>query len=157
MTDDTGPIDPVPSRSPRERAGSGADAAGVSTAELQIGVGSSTHTGLRRRANEDSFLAERPVYLVADGMGGHEAGDVASALAVESFRVLTGVDHLEPADIRDAFDSAYAAITGLTHSGPRRAGTTVSGVALAESDGRAYWLVFNLGDSRTYRLADGEL
>ena len=130
---------------------------GVSSAELRLGVGWATHTGLRRRANEDSYLAESPVFLVADGMGGHEAGEVASALAVESFRGLTGASFLQPTDIRAAFDTAYSAITGLAHSGPRRAGTTVSGVALAESDGRAYWLVFNLGDSRTYRLADGEL
>jgi protein phosphatase len=130
---------------------------GVSMSELRLGVGTETHTGLRRRANEDSFLATSPVFLVADGMGGHEAGEVASALAVDAFAALTGPDFLGPADIRSAFERAHLAITSLTPVGERRAGTTVSGVAVAESDGRAYWLVFNLGDSRTYRLADGEL
>ncbi len=130
---------------------------GVPTADLALDVGSSTHTGLRRRANEDSFLAEAPIFLVADGMGGHEAGEVASGLAVDAFSVLVGSASLEPADIRSAFDTAHDSITALAHSGQRRAGTTVSGVALAESDGQAYWLVFNLGDSRTYRLSEGEL
>ncbi|QJU56217.1 serine/threonine-protein phosphatase [Herbiconiux sp. SALV-R1] len=140
------------------RAGSGGGAGGgVRRNELRLGVGSSTHTGLRRRGNEDSLLASDPVFLVADGMGGHEAGEVASALAVEAFSTLAGAGALEPADIRDAFDRARAAIGRLAHSGSRRAGTTVSGVAVAENDGRAYWLVFNLGDSRTYRFSDGTL
>ena len=130
---------------------------GVPTAELRLVVGVETHTGLRRRANEDSFLAGAPVFLVADGMGGHEAGEVASALAVEAFATLSGPDSIAAEDIRDAFDRAYLSIAALAHSGERRAGTTVSGVAVAESDGLAYWLVFNLGDSRTYRLAGGEL
>jgi serine/threonine protein phosphatase PrpC len=134
-----------------------ASGGGVRTSELELEVGSATHTGLRRRMNEDSYLATSPVFLVADGMGGHEAGEVASALAVEAFAALTGPAVLEPADIRTAFRSAHTAITSLAHSGQRRAGTTVSGAALAENDGHAYWLVFNLGDSRTYRLSAGEL
>ena len=136
---------------------SGAHGSGVPLAALQLDVGTSTHTGLRRRANEDSLLAVSPVFLVADGMGGHEAGEVASSLAVEAFAALTGPDSLAPTDIRTAFKRAHTTITALASSGRRRAGTTVSGVAVAENDGTAYWLVFNLGDSRTYRLASGEL
>jgi protein phosphatase len=128
---------------------------GIASGELRLAVGSATHTGLRRRANEDSLLASAPVFLVADGMGGHEAGEVASALAVDAFAELSGPAFLRPADIRTAFERAYAAISALASTGNRRAGTTVSGVALAENDGTAYWLVFNLGDSRTYRLAGG--
>ncbi|WP_291042261.1 protein phosphatase 2C domain-containing protein [Herbiconiux sp.] len=135
----------------------GAHGSGVPLAALQLDVGTSTHTGLRRRANEDSLLAVSPVFLVADGMGGHEAGEVASSLAVEAFAALTGPDSLAPTDIRTAFKRAHTTITALASSGRRRAGTTVSGVAVAENDGTAYWLVFNLGDSRTYRLASGEL
>ncbi|TAJ48214.1 MAG: serine/threonine-protein phosphatase [Herbiconiux sp.] len=135
---------------------SGEHTDGIPTTDLSLEVGSSTHTGLRRRANEDSFLAAAPIFLVADGMGGHEAGEVASALAVDAFSALVGPASLEPADIREAFEAAHLSITALAHAGQRRAGTTVSGVAVAESDGQAYWLVFNLGDSRTYRLSDGE-
>ncbi|MBF4572078.1 serine/threonine-protein phosphatase [Herbiconiux sp. VKM Ac-1786] len=132
-------------------------AAGVTLAELSLQVGTATHTGLRRRANEDAFLAAQPLFLVADGMGGHEAGEVASALAVDAFAALTGTPSVDAADLRDAFGRAHESIAAIVSTGLRRAGTTVSGVAIAESDGRAHWLVFNLGDSRTYRLADGEL
>lgn len=130
---------------------------GIASGELRLAVGSATHTGLRRRANEDSLLAAAPVFLVADGMGGHEAGEVASALAVDAFAALAGPAFVQTADIRAAFERAYESISALATSGNRRAGTTVSGVALAENDGYAYWLVFNLGDSRTYRLAGGRL
>ncbi|MGD8193466.1 PP2C family protein-serine/threonine phosphatase [Herbiconiux sp. P18] len=130
---------------------------GVERDELVLHVGTATHTGLRRRANEDAFLAAEPVFLVADGMGGHEAGEVASALAVDAFTALTSERSIDAADIRLAFDRAHEAIAAIVSTGLRRAGTTVSGVAVAESDGRAHWLVFNLGDSRTYRLTGGEL
>ncbi|MFB2598747.1 PP2C family serine/threonine-protein phosphatase [Herbiconiux sp. P17] len=132
----------------------------IPSADLVTSVGAATHTGLRRASNEDSYLADTPVFLVADGMGGHEAGEVASSLAVGAFAQLARQAHGAPlttGDLRGAFEVASRAIAELGHSGLRSAGTTVSGVAIAESDGVAYWLVFNLGDSRTYRLADATL
>ncbi|GAA2227362.1 protein phosphatase 2C domain-containing protein [Herbiconiux moechotypicola] len=133
------------------------DPATIPLSELRLGAGSATHPGLRRRSNEDSLLTASPVFLVADGMGGHEAGEVASALAVESFGALAGRPSVAPAEVRDAFDRARTAIARLAHAGSRRAGTTVSGVAVTDVDGVAHWLVFNLGDSRTYRFGGGEL
>ena len=61
---------------------------------------SRTHVGLKRKINEDSFLAvpERGLWVVADGMGGHDAGEVASAMVVDSLRALPdghGLDSLE--------------------------------------------------------------
>jgi protein phosphatase len=140
---DTGEIDPLSN--------------GVPIAELRLAAGSATHAGLRRSGNEDALLIADPVYLVADGMGGHEAGEIASALAVEAFSALRGSTVRGPRDIRDAFERARRAIARLEHTGSRRAGTTVSGVAVTAGDGRAQWLVFNLGDSRTYRFGRGEL
>ncbi|WP_052521427.1 PP2C family protein-serine/threonine phosphatase [Agreia bicolorata] len=130
-------------------------AIGVSTVVLRSGA--ATHRGLKRATNEDAYLASSPVFLVADGMGGHEAGERASAIVVESFDGLTGRPTVDPTDVRAAFDRAYRSIAELSTSGRRRAGTTVSGVAIVDSEGTAVWLIFNLGDSRTYRLNSGVL
>ncbi|MEA9986104.1 PP2C family protein-serine/threonine phosphatase [Subtercola sp. RTI3] len=124
---------------------------------LTTRVGAATDVGLQRATNEDAFFAEFPVFLVADGMGGHQAGEVASALAVDAFASLAGSASVTPTELRLAFDRARSAILAIASTGPRTAGTTVSGVALASNEGAAYWLVFNLGDSRTYRLNDGVL
>ncbi|CAD6011434.1 PP2C family serine/threonine-protein phosphatase [Agreia sp. COWG] len=124
----------------------------VGASSVVLHSGAATHRGLKRPANEDAYLAASPVFLVADGMGGHEAGERASAIVVESFDGLTGRPTVAPIDVRAAFDRAYRSISELSSGGKRRAGTTVSGVAVVESDGVALWLVFNLGDSRTYRL-----
>lgn len=124
---------------------------------LGLHHGSATDVGLRRAANEDAMLADKPIYVVADGMGGHDAGEIASALAVEAFRALSGAPSTSPAQVRIAFDKAASDIADILPGGKRRAGTTVTGVAISEVEGEAYWLVFNLGDSRTYRLAGGAL
>lgn len=130
-------------------------AVGATTIVLRSGA--ATHRGLKRATNEDAYLASSPVFLVADGMGGHEAGERASAIVVESFDGLTGRPTVEPTEVRAAFDRAYRSIAELSTGGRRRAGTTVSGVAVVDSEGTAVWLVFNLGDSRTYRLNSGVL
>ena len=116
--------------------------------------GTATDRGCVRAINEDPVLAKAPVFLVADGMGGHDAGDIASAIVVEEFAALTGQAATTSDEVHDCIGRAAARIretlTGLT------AGTTVAGVAVAALEGEHYWLVFNVGDSRVYRLADGE-
>ena len=116
--------------------------------------GTATDRGCVRAINEDSVLAKAPVFLVADGMGGHDAGDIASAIVVDEFAALTGQAATTSDEVHDCIGRAAARIretlTGLT------AGTTVAGVAVAALEGEHYWLVFNVGDSRVYRLADGE-
>nr|WP_297422846.1 protein phosphatase 2C domain-containing protein [uncultured Actinotalea sp.] len=109
-----------------------------------------------RRLNEDALLAYPPVFLVADGMGGHEAGDVASALVVDEFSQLSGRGTATVEDVHACFHRIADRLAELLGDG-RVAGTTVAGVAVADLDGGAYWLVFNIGDSRVYRLAAGEL
>lgn len=120
-------------------------------------AGSATHTGLRRSLNEDSILASAPVFIVADGMGGHEAGERASAAVIEEFGRCLGRTNLVLDDVRDALSRSRRAVDELSVSTAARAGTTLSGLVLAAVDGMGYWLVFNIGDSRTYRFADGEL
>ncbi|RFA17265.1 hypothetical protein B7R21_00565 [Subtercola boreus] len=129
----------------------------LSLSALGLRSASATDVGLRRAANEDALLDSAPIFVVADGMGGHDAGEVASALAVDAFRALSGAPSASPAEVRQAFDRAAADIAAILPGGKRRAGTTVTGVAISEIEGEAYWLVFNLGDSRTYRLSAGAL
>lgn len=123
---------------------------------IEVSFGAATHPGLRRSVNEDSFLAESPLFLVADGMGGHQAGDRASQLVVEEFGKLVGAPSLGIQDVRAAVDAARTRVQSLP-SGPRAAGTTLSGVVIAEVGGTGYWLTVNVGDSRTYRYAGGVL
>ncbi|PPF50706.1 MULTISPECIES: PP2C family serine/threonine-protein phosphatase [unclassified Rathayibacter] len=124
---------------------------------IAVQWGSATDRGMKRAINEDSHVAEPPVFVVADGMGGHDAGEVASAIAVDAFRSLVGHDTVRVSEIEECFAGAQVRIAELALSTERSAGTTVSGLAIAEIEDLGYWLVFNLGDSRTYRMAHGAL
>ncbi len=106
--------------------------------------------------NEDALLAYPPVFLVADGMGGHDAGDLASRIAVEEFAQLAGQPAASSDDVHACFSRTSTRIrTEFTRG--RQGGTTVSGIAVTEHDGGWYWLVFNVGDSRVYRWSEGRL
>ncbi len=128
----------------------------MSAAPIEVRAAAVSHTGLRRRINEDSFLAEAPLFLVADGMGGHDAGDRASATVVAEFAALTGAPSLGVDDVRAALRRARTRVEAIASDG-RAAGTTLTGVVIAEVGGVGYWLTVNVGDSRTYRFAGGKL
>lgn len=119
--------------------------------------GTATDRGSRRETNEDSYLAQHPVFVVADGMGGHEAGEVASACAVDALRALVGAERATPDDVRAALDVAQTAIRAIPVESGAPPGTTLSGVIVVEGERGPTWLVVNVGDSRTYRWADGAL
>ncbi len=118
-----------------------------------LNPGYRTDIGLRRQVNEDSLLARSPLFAVADGMGGHEAGDVASRLCIEELAANSSLsskgEKISAGDLQTALELADARIRQETGG---RAGTTVSGVVLVEESGQPYWLFFNVGDSRSYRL-----
>lgn len=123
---------------------------------ITVAFGAATHPGLRRAVNEDAHLAAAPLFLVADGMGGHEAGATASALVVEEFGALAGEASLGIHDVSAALDRARDRVRALGAT-QRAAGTTLSGVVIADVAGAGYWLTVNVGDSRTYRFAHGML
>jgi PPM family protein phosphatase len=126
-------------------------------ASVVLGWGALTDTGLRRAHNEDSLLSRPPVFAVADGMGGHAAGDVASAAVVTRLdEVLVG-DFLEPGVIDSALRAATADIALAADEDELGVGTTVTGIALTVQGNGVYWTVFNVGDSRVYLFEDGEL
>jgi protein phosphatase len=90
------------------------------------------------------------LFLVADGMGGYAAGEVASAMVVDEFQKLVGTDTVAVQQMRDAFDRASARVDALAGD-TEGAGTTLTGVGLTSVGGVGYWVVVNVGDSRTYR------
>lgn len=131
--------------------------AGSRHAPIEVAVGATTDVGLRRATNEDAYLAQGSVFLVADGMGGHEAGEIASAAVVAAFRPLATERCVSLAQLQAAFADAVGRVSALPEGAGAGAGTTLSGVVIAELDGNAYWLMLNVGDSRTYRLSEGLL
>jgi protein phosphatase len=113
-----------------------------------------TDTGRRRRRNEDSYVVSPPLFAVADGMGGAQAGEIASRLAVEAMESQApgGGAERVTALIQEANRRIYersnedAAVSGM--------GTTMT-AALVEEDGNV--AIGHVGDSRAYLLRDGKL
>lgn len=120
---------------------------------VRVVSATATHVGHVRATNEDSLLSAIPIHLVADGMGGHNAGEVASAIAVEEFEKLTLQQNVTVEQLGDALHSAAVRIGELGGESTLGAGTTVALVATMVLDGVGYWVVMNLGDSRVYRLS----
>ncbi|WP_105567539.1 PP2C family protein-serine/threonine phosphatase [Microbacterium halophytorum] len=123
------------------------------TAPITTVAGAATDVGARRRLNEDAFLASAPVFMVADGMGGHDAGEIASAAAVHIFSELVGRASVTVDDARDVFLRARETVDEISRDRENGAGTTFAGALITEVDGAGYWLAINLGDSRVYRMA----
>lgn len=126
----------------------------AATGTIRVASAAATHIGHVRTTNEDSYLDADPVFLVADGMGGHNAGEVASAIAVEEFEKLTVQDGVTVELLGDALASAAQRIGALGDEEQMGAGTTVAVVATMVLDDVGYWAVMNLGDSRVYRLSE---
>ncbi|MCW2494802.1 protein phosphatase 2C domain-containing protein [Jatrophihabitans sp.] len=123
-----------------------------------VTFGSATDVGCVRDHNEDALLAQAGVFIVADGMGGHAAGEVAAAIAVSVFARLAGRAEVQPDELLDCVADANAEVLRVSDEQPETAGmgTTVSGVVLTLIDGAPQWIVVNVGDSRTYlRTAEG--
>lgn len=116
---------------------------------------SGTDTGRQRPANEDSLLVRAPLFVVADGMGGAQAGEVASHMAVESFK--HGLpDRADPqGSLVELAEQANARINERSRSDARHAGmgTTITAAYVGEQDVS----IVHVGDSRAYCMRGGEL
>lgn len=116
---------------------------------VQLRYEGASHVGAVRAANEDSFLAAPPFWIVADGMGGHAHGDLASRSAVEVFDRLRAEGPVGARAVLGAVKDANTAVVGLRTD--TISGTTLTGVAIVDVDGAGpHWMAFNVGDSRTY-------
>jgi protein phosphatase len=126
---------------------------------LITSFGAASHVGAVRAHNEDSVLAVPGMFAVADGMGGHAAGDVASRLAVARLAELAEWPGFEPDDLLVAITAANDDILEVAYQDARRTGmgTTVTGVCVVRMAGTDRLAVFNIGDSRVYRFANGRV
>jgi len=124
---------------------------------MRFDCASRTHVGLKRKINEDSLFADpdRGLWVVADGMGGHEAGEVASGMVIDALRALPELEDLDELarSAAEALQRVNRDLIGLARSGGggQTIGTTVVGLAIADGSFRCFWM----GDSRAYRLRDG--
>jgi protein phosphatase len=114
-----------------------------------------TDTGRQRNANEDAYFARAPLFAVADGMGGAQAGEVASRLAAESFEPVQRGEEAPEAYLRAIARTANARIHRLAQTDSSRSGmgTTLT-AAMVEDDEVSF---AHVGDSRAYVFRDGEL
>ena len=124
---------------------------------VELAWGAATDTGRRRVANEDSFIARSPIFAVADGMGGHASGDLASAAVVHRLAELVIADVLPARSIEGALEAATDDITAIAGDSALGVGTTVTGAALTLVDGAPHFAIFNIGDSRVYAFEHNEL
>jgi serine/threonine protein phosphatase PrpC len=123
--------------------------------------GVTTHVGQVRDGNEDNFVSIDGLYFVADGMGGHSAGEVASEIAVRILQeVYTDpkVRVSSPGLLADAISTANTAIfmEAMHDSSKTGMGTTLTGLAVTNGPDNQI-VVANVGDSRTYLWRHGEL
>ena len=111
-----------------------------------------------RQSNEDAFSAEGELFIVADGMGGHNAGEVASALAVTTMKSGARNGLTEPSQFRELVQQANTAIytASLDDSAQSGMGTTVTALAVLPGE-EPRVMVANVGDSRTYVWRNGRL
>ncbi|MEY2568852.1 MAG: family protein phosphatase [Actinomycetota bacterium] len=124
----------------------------------QLRVGSATDVGRVRTNNEDELLVGEQLFAVADGMGGHAAGEVASLTAVEALKAAFQTDRTADG-LAEAVREANRAVWRRASEQPelRGMGTTVTATALVDDEGEELLVICNVGDSRGYLLRDGEL
>lgn len=121
---------------------------------VRIRASASTDRGAVRMINEDSFLADGPCFVVADGMGGHQHGELASRAAVDAFAQRFPTDTPATAErVLKAIEAANRAVidVAVERGIAGTCGTTLTGVALVDVGDVAHWMAFNVGDSRVYR------
>jgi serine/threonine protein phosphatase PrpC len=114
-----------------------------------------TDTGKQRHANEDSYYARAPLFAVADGMGGAQAGEVASSIAVRAFERGFTEEGSPEGELKDLFKEANQEIHELAQRDSSRAGMGTTLTAAVVGDDEVSFA--HVGDSRAYVLRDGEL
>ena len=122
---------------------------------MRVVIGAASDIGQARERNEDSYVVEEPLFAVADGMGGHRGGAVASSLALEVLREVLHDDRVAPAALIDEIKAANQQVLrrGEADRELRGMGTTLTALLTAEDKAH----IAHIGDSRAYLLRDGSL
>lgn len=126
------------------------------TPTLEVRWGTATHAGMTRAENQDAVLACPPIFVVADGMGGHQAGRDAAHLVAGAFADHPWGQWATSADLGTVVNAAQGRVRDLGRRLDGAPGSTLTGVGLALHD-EPSWLVFNVGDSRTYLMRSHRL
>ncbi|MDF2554415.1 MAG: protein phosphatase [Microbacterium sp.] len=116
-----------------------------------------TDVGKRREVNQDALFADYPLYVVADGMGGHIGGEIASGNTVTRLGAVVEAGSVTPKTIEKALSRAVKDIASHPDATDDGTGTTVTGVYLDTSGPEPHWVSLNIGDSRVYLLRDETL
>ena len=135
-----------------------ADAASGPTDRPSFVWGATTHVGGARNHNEDAFYVSDDVCVVADGMGGHQAGEVASQLVTKLVSEVFTARRLDVTELPRFVSALNAAVLRKgAENNTQGMGTTLVGVAVANNGDVPSAVVLHVGDSRCYRLVDGVL
>ena len=126
--------------------------AALTSAPPLIRAAGITHVGTVRKHNEDAWLIEPPVFVVADGMGGHLGGDLASQIVIEKFESLGGTPFVTVGDLERVIKASDDAISSLGTNPETAPGSTVIAAGYLAEGAHGYWLIANVGDSRAYVL-----
>lgn len=132
-------------------------ASGNREIEVELSWHALTDVGHRRETNQDSYAVTPPVFTVADGMGGHSAGEIASQAVARRLAELGGDQPVSDADLVAALGDAVDDIELEAGGSELGAGTTVTGVMFGIDTPVPSWRVFNIGDSRVYQYLNGGL
>jgi PPM family protein phosphatase len=129
----------------------------VGDQKISLSWSGATHTGKRREVNQDAFLTIFPLFVVADGMGGHIGGEIASASTVDRLTGVAEAGAVTPKAIEKALSRAVKDIAGHPETTDEGTGTTLTGVYLDTSGLLPHWVTLNIGDSRVYLVRDGSI
>ncbi len=122
---------------------------------LELEWGAATDVGKVRRLNEDSFLVSPGAFVVADGMGGHQAGDVASKLTIEAVEGLLAEGPPDVSAIGSVVARANSSVRSHAGSVDREGmGSTLVGAFVVRNADEDAIVVVNVGDSRCYSVVD---
>ncbi|MGX9346079.1 PP2C family protein-serine/threonine phosphatase [Microbacterium sp. KNMS] len=109
-----------------------------------------TDRGRKREINQDAVLAQFPLFVVADGMGGHIGGEIASASTIAQLQRVVEHGDITPEAIEEALQRAVGDIGDHPETTDEGTGTTVTGIYLHADGEEDAWIVLNIGDSRVY-------